>query len=296
MVDFFLALFYRTEDTLADLRSSLIGNVRVDVSPNLLKLSGSLGKLALGHNATTVDHVDLIRAIALLEDRIGPEVLDAKVVVLEIGVVIETEATPATYLNLLAKANQKRRFEYGATTVSFGNKNSRIVFYDKIEEMRAKRVEIPAELEGRNQLRVEWRLRRRIRRQVGRELILKDLANPVILAGLIRHFQKVYDQVIKPARALHVGAAGQLTAKLALDELFAFYLYEDGAQAVDARLRSFRKRMPGFHYDRLRDRVMSIYGRQPEHIVQLKDELDFKINEQCAKVLLSCLTPIKEKS
>lgn len=134
-----------------------LDNLKVTVSDENLKITGSLCKWFLGNNYKTLTRRDAQQAIEKLSDTFNLPMSSAKVTRIDIADNVILKNPIDVYFNHLGLLRYFKRLEepdglYYATT------KMRLCFYDKIKELRNNGDTIPEIYEGANVMRYEMRL------------------------------------------------------------------------------------------------------------------------------------------
>ncbi|RCW31383.1 phage/plasmid replication protein [Marinilabilia salmonicolor] len=135
--------------------SGYIGNLRVSVNERGVKVgNGSLCKYYLGDNLQTIGRQDTQKAIQKISDTLHLPFDRAHVTRLDIAQNLILKHPLPVYLNHLGTAQYYTRFEQ-PDSVYYSNSKRRLVFYNKVKEVTARREPIPELYRGRNALRFE---------------------------------------------------------------------------------------------------------------------------------------------
>jgi hypothetical protein len=162
---------YETGPTI----SGYIGNLRVTVNQRGVRVgNGSLCKYYLGDNLQTIGRQDTEKAIQKISDTLHLPFNQADVTRLDIAQNLILKHPISSYLNHLGTAQYYTRLEQ-PESVYYTNNKRKLVFYDKVKEHTAKREPIPELYRGRNALRFEMRLEKRLREQFNRPVVTANL-------------------------------------------------------------------------------------------------------------------------
>ena len=178
-----------------------IRNMGIYISPGIIIIHGSLAKFLNGENVSTLTFGQIEKAIRELENETGLSLETAIVTTVELGISLITSEPVAKYLKLFGFPARFTRHEYakitGVETISYSSPTGSYQFtgYDKVQEVQSKKKQkIPESLEGKNILRLEYKIKKRrgIKAKFRRDLTAYDLFNPI----LYRKLQNLFDRGI----------------------------------------------------------------------------------------------------
>lgn len=175
-----------------------LGNLKVRVNKNTLRVENSLCKWFLGDNLQTLNQESIKHANEKLSDILNVNIQNADVTRLDIGHNYSTLHKPQVYVKSLGELSRFRKGEYTNEGVSYRTKNIELAFYDKLKEYKAKGNKIPDELTNQNILRYELRLMKNIRSTLKRsEFTVKDLSNIDTYNQLQQLYNSMYNKIDK---------------------------------------------------------------------------------------------------
>lgn len=151
-----------------------IDNLRVTVTERGVKVGNSLCKYYLGDNLQTIGRQDTEKAIEKISDTLHLPFDRSHVTRLDIAQNLILKHPLPVYLNHLGTARYYTRLEQ-PDSVYYSNSKRRLVFYNKLKEVAARREPIPELYRGRNALRFEMRLEKRLREQFKRKEVTASL-------------------------------------------------------------------------------------------------------------------------
>ncbi|MBZ4676377.1 MAG: hypothetical protein JG782_996 [Anaerophaga sp.] len=155
--------------------SGYIDNLKVTVNERGVKVgNGSLCKYYLGDNLQTIGRKDTQKAIEKISDTLHLPFDRAHVTRLDIAQNLILKHPLPVYFNHLGPAQYYTRFEQ-PDSIYYSNKKRRLIFYNKVKEVTAKREPVPELYRGRNALRFEMRLEKRLREQLKRPEVKASL-------------------------------------------------------------------------------------------------------------------------
>lgn len=155
--------------------SGYIDNLKVTVNERGIRVgNGSLCKYYLGDNFQTIGRQDTQKAIQKISDTLHLPFDRAHVTRLDIAQNLILKHPLPVYFNHLGTAQYYTRFEQ-PDSVYYSNSKRKLVFYNKVKEITAKREPVPELYRGRNALRFEMRLEKRLREQFKRKEVTANL-------------------------------------------------------------------------------------------------------------------------
>ena len=175
-----------------------LGVFRVYVTITKVKLDkGSLCKYQKGNNCDTLTLEETKEALLSIGERLGLPIEKAIVGRIDFSTNLEMNYPPSDYFSLLGTYPGRKRLEQ-PNGIYFKNKQSNLLFYGKVEECKDKGYLLPEEYRGKNLLRIELRLMKRVPVQLKMEKIhANDLYNPRFFLHLLTYWHKSYKSVVK---------------------------------------------------------------------------------------------------
>lgn len=186
--------------------SGTLRNLKIYTSGSWLNISGSLPKFYYGNNVQNMTLCDIQKSIQYLSDLLKVDLSAFKVRRFDVAYTFSMEYHPANYLQMLLYASkrfEKNSFNDGGNGVQFVNDSVTLNFYDKRNESKKKRGEVPADA-GEYLLRYEWQTKRYPERILGRCLHVSDLCTVNVWGHLLKRYKGRYFSVI---RSDHFGGA-----------------------------------------------------------------------------------------
>jgi len=155
-----------------------------------IKIKGSLSKYFFGNNLETLTIDKTKNAVDKICDSLHLDVNDATISRIDFATNFIVTEPPQNYYSFFGDATRLNKSIQG-TTLYFSNKSRAIVFYDKVNEAKAHRMQIPNEFRDKNVLRYEYRLKRIKRNRI----TLKDLYSKEIFNWLIDQWLQRYHSI-----------------------------------------------------------------------------------------------------
>ncbi|HEY0055195.1 MAG TPA: phage/plasmid replication protein [Pedobacter sp.] len=188
--------------------NAIYKNFNFSITPIKVKICGSLTKLHAGNNIVNTSYYDDLASIKELEAVLGISLGNALVNRIDIAYNFQMEHEIYKYLDLLfSPLSTFKDIIYGKETKEFRNKDSSIIFYDKVKEAFLKKRK-PIEFKNLNLLRYELRLRKLSFKKLGIcDLTFKDLSDRSMYSKLIdvwyNNYQRVPKLSLAPSSAIN---------------------------------------------------------------------------------------------
>jgi hypothetical protein len=206
----FEKIYGHTEDYLC----WKIRNMKFRITSDRLVIHGSIAKFINNENCTPLNRSSVEKAIHLLEDEIGINLKNAKVIYCEFGPSLIVKEIPGKYLSFFGwPPNLSKSVNYSnsreITTITYKSKTGyqEFILYNKINEMLNKRAKqnIPEFYAGKNVVRLEYKIKnlRGINEKFGRELSAYDLFDVCIYQKFQNLFFEFYNSIEKCGRAVN---------------------------------------------------------------------------------------------
>lgn len=146
----------------------MLDNFKLTVKDTGVSLSGSLAKYYLKDNFNTLLRNDIKLAIEKLSDKLHLPVENAKIYRLDIAQNYVVKQKPELYFNDFGDCKNYQRL-LNEHSLYYKKKNINLVFYNKVEEGKAKKIEIPEIWKDTNILRYEIRFMKRLGRTLNED-------------------------------------------------------------------------------------------------------------------------------
>jgi hypothetical protein len=276
--------------------SGNIGNLGVYRNLDGVHIHGSLAKYLSGENITPLTREQVREAIEKLEVETGLDLSTAIVKGVECGLSITTNEYPSEYLKLFGYPGVFTRHEFsklgGIETVSYSTNTGAFQFigYDKmLETKRRKLQDIPPAFEGKNVLRLEYKIvrRRGIKAKFKRDLTAYDLFDPDVYRQLQNLFVEKYNAIPKFGRQYCFTPSKNITPKkwveiqadqyrhiLPKENLYLVQTFKESGALTGRNMERIRAA------ERRRDRENTVSDTSP-----LITELDVRIHTMMKDIL-----------
>ncbi len=172
-------------------------NMRINLGEEFVALWGSIGKFAHGNNLSEMTTSDVDGVLGELSDLLQLPVSQATVVRFDAGINVAVEKPVAQYLQVLGDMTRYKRRSHGRETVAYDLKCRTIHFYDKLAEMRYKKVKIPASLPSEYILRYEVQWKKEVERQWKKPVKASMLACDSFMARVANWMETELDRIPK---------------------------------------------------------------------------------------------------
>ncbi len=175
-----------------------LNGLKVTASRYQLKIKdGSLCKFYMGNNFQTMGRCDTQKAIEKLSDTLHLPMGKAKVTRMDIAQNFILKHPPDVYFNHLGALRYANRLQE-PTGLYYCLNGGRLCFYDKNQEQKSHREEIPDLYKGRNVLRYERRYTQRIASKFGvKEVTGALLSNEVFYVEVVKRWKADYQAIQK---------------------------------------------------------------------------------------------------
>lgn len=178
------------------------GNVEglsVSVSPNQVRVNGSICKWMLGDNYQAMGRGDIKRAVERLSDTLCLPMERAIITRLDVGLSIPVREPTANYFNHLGVLNYAQRLQQPHSLYYHRHRQAeRLCFYDKNREQRDHRESIPDLYRGTNVLRYEQRYMARLPHLLGvAQVTAAMLYDERFYISLLNRWREAYQAIRK---------------------------------------------------------------------------------------------------
>lgn len=138
-------------------------NLRVKINGDKVSVIGSLPKFYLGNNLQSLTRNETKNAIEKVSDLLQLPLEESKIFRLDIGASFQVNETLQNYYSCLGNLARFKKSEISnSQTLLYRTTTKALSFYDKTEEMKRSKQEIPDIYNGKNILRYELQLKKRI--------------------------------------------------------------------------------------------------------------------------------------
>jgi hypothetical protein len=176
--------------------SGNLENITVYVSDTGVSLRGSLAKFYLGDNIQTLTRGDVKIAIELLSDMLHLPMANAKVNQIDFAQNLIMKYKPGAYYPLLGECRHYNRLEQ-PESLYYNNTLRNKLFYNKVAEMKKKRITIPAPVAKQNILRYELRYISRLNKQFKSDVRACHLSDEKFYMNLVNQWVMEYENIHK---------------------------------------------------------------------------------------------------
>lgn len=154
-----------------------LGNLYVIQMPDGVLISGSLQKYFRGENVSIMTREQYQEAIRRIETATGLDADGSIVRTVEIGATIPVDHPPRDYMAGWGTISRFPKSTYGdGTTVLYSVRRRSFQGYDKAKEMKQKEHKaLPPGFPGPHAIRLEFKIKRGIKAELGRTLSLREV-------------------------------------------------------------------------------------------------------------------------
>lgn len=172
-----------------------LNGLRVSTNGAVLKVGGgSLARWYHGNNIATLNKTDTRLAVEALSDTLGVPMDKADLTRIDIAATLETDKPSTAYFGAFGAYKRAKRIEC-PTGLEYLGRDVSLCLYDKAAQMAKKREPIPQEYAGKNLLRYELRLQRRLPRLLKTEPTAETLWQDATYTALLELWAKEYRNI-----------------------------------------------------------------------------------------------------
>jgi hypothetical protein len=266
------------------IHTGYLKNLRVKATVNGVSTNGSLAKFHMGNNYQSLTRQTTEGAIQELSDALSLSVERARVYRLEIGSCLEMRRSVGQYWRFLGSSGRYERVEYKGGLL-YKNSKRALTFYDKAKDLKRHREPIPEIINGRNLLRYEVKLNKRVAEQLGKkEVLAGSLYDEDFYIKLLDRWEAEYFLINKINRPRAVSVELLKSVKQ-FDRLLAIVgLRTLGEQEVLATIEQWKDSLSKLQCSRLRSHIIDL--TKAKNLTEPDEgilELDSKIKQavQC---------------
>lgn len=193
---------YNNETNILTLKGK-IENYNVFLKQDRIILNGSLCKFWLANNIETLTKQQTAEAIQCLSDTLLLPIHKAKINRLDFAQNIITDYKPTTYYEYLGNCQYYNRFVQ-KSSIYYQNTLRKIIFYDKIEELKNKKLIIPKEWKDKNVLRYENRFTKNVTKEfrLSEPLTMKNLTDTNFCKKVLQKWTQNYKAINKTNKTI----------------------------------------------------------------------------------------------
>ncbi len=205
-----------------------LGNLRVEVYEGELTVEGSICKWYKGSNLESLTRTETEAMIKKLSEELGLPMERAEVQRLDFGRNLITRYKPWNYFRHLGRMKFTRREMFKGTVYYFKGDYWKLEFYDKVKEYKENTTgrELPEAWRGKNILRYEYSLLKRVKKSLGLPYGLEasKLYDPDFCRKMIDRWEKAYFEIDK--------TGGNITSLVSLAKKRAKGMFKGGILAL----------------------------------------------------------------
>ena len=260
-------------------------NMYVRIERMRMSGHGSIAKFLLGNNVVPFSLAMISEAIDLLSDMLHYDMRKAKISRLDVGYNFRMEHPVPMYLAMCKGLSRFTRISYGNSTLYYKQVEKELILYDKIQEMKDKKMNglIPLKYRQAYLLRYELQLHKNLERLLKQVVTGATLCDEAFQRKLLDMWYNLYCQIRKAQKALSFDKAllskptdayqyymGMLMSQGMSPEDFLLLLKQEGI-FIDPKSYSRLKQML--------DKAQAMYQAASIPNIDLIAELDRKVKE-----------------
>ena len=174
-------------------------NFRIKQMPKLILFEGSLAVFHFNQNYDTLTRASTELALENLSDMTHLLLKNASVSRIDFGTNLLLKRPLINYFERFGVLSRFKKSDmFNGETISYKNTQQELIFYNKIDELRKKKIFIPDFLQGKNVLRYEMRYLRNLHRQLQRQKVfVSDLYDKDFFSKMVDRWESRYFSIIK---------------------------------------------------------------------------------------------------
>lgn len=248
----------------------------VNVTDSYILMKGSVAKSMFGNNYYAFSLTDLKKWIDSIDNVFALKVSEAPVTSMEFSGNIFTDEKPENYFKILGSSGRNKQWQKFSSKY-FEGAYRNIIIYDKVKELKSDRQqqELAEEISEKNVFRFEVRYLKKLSKQLGRNVILKDLYDDEFFRQMIELYRQEYVRIhknnfVQPTLATMRSNDGK-------DYLLSYLVAEKGVDEVNEIVRQMKSKFTPVEHSRFKTALKKLkYLSEPSPLLT---ELDTKINE-----------------
>lgn len=203
-------------------------------SNGIVSINGSLAKFLNGDNVHTLNREDAEAAVMKLSDGFKVDPSDMRVTSIEFGSTFIMKKPPEAYFSKLGSMSRMVRNPIASSSLYYttvGKQPSKVLcFYDKAAEIGRKHEKMPVEFQGRNLLRYEIRLRKRLPQMLKVKAVrAADLYDVGFYRGIAEMWRDMYFSISKK-RVLEINADSRIKTVSDGFNAYVALMYRQGGE------------------------------------------------------------------
>lgn len=258
-------------------------NLDVRVTDKHCTIRGSLSRFYHGSNLYILSRQETKAAIEQISALLGLDISYAKLTRIDVASNLIMDHPVSSYLKLLQSIPRYKKSLIGlpeSPSLYFSTTQRKLLFYDKIHELRSKRVSVPAEFREANLLRYELRFNRHLPRQFsGKRVTCAMLYDERFYQKLVSRWLQEYKKIRK-ARKPKVGHRDITDCRVLNSYLATIGLEKVGADTMldDLSIRRSSGHIGKTQHSRLKSKISALRSNEAHTVEhELARELDEKM-------------------
>ena len=255
-------------------------NMRITLNEGSISVKGSLCKYHFGNNCETLNQSSTKEALDNISSDLSLDINNAMVSRIDFSTNIITKYKPTIYYPYLGNHSRFTRHPQ-ESSLYYNQRSKKLLFYDKIEEAKNKKMVIPNKYKGQNLFRYELVLKKDVARFLKyNSLLVQDLSTDLLFKKLMHLWYAYYKSIDKISKTIKIMPDNIKTPKDVKDVLYNAFIRSNPIE-VSKLMNELKARDVFEHkeyYSRLKSSIRKI---QKDEIVEndLMDELNKKVEE-----------------
>lgn len=259
-----------------------------------MRIECSLSKLLKGNNIYSLSFSEVTFVIKMIEEKLGIPIREGIIRRLDCEYTIRTKLKVKEYFRYFGDSRYFTRSTIQKTSIYYTNTLRVFNIYDKIKEMKNKRVEIPEDFKNTNVMRCEFRYRNQYLRNIAKEMGLEYLKVENLLDKEV--YTKIAELAFKEYKSISKVKNSHFDFSIlhSKAKFFEQLIYE-GIEAngglnvlldkIDAS-RAYNTGTPKEYYSRRKNEAKKIMSIKKEiHTSNIIDEINTKITEKYLAII-----------
>ena len=264
--------------------SGYLKNYKVNISGQGVSLKGSLAKYFLTDNFQTLTRSDSATAFKMMADELHIPIQKANVNRIDFAQNFLMKHEPQAYYNFLGECQYYKRQPI-SKSLYYSNTLRQKIFYNKVEEGKAKGLILPDVWNGQNVLRYEMRFTSRLPKQFNKtEITVSDLSDERFYVSIFDKYHAEYEAINK-LHLIHFNFSNMNSPKDFMKQLELIAINTIGQDKIMQEIENLRLQKAfgkPEYYSRLKKEIKDLC-KTPKMTASsdLVEELDKKI--KCSK-------------
>lgn len=261
-----------------------LNNLKISGGYFGLWISGSVNKFLNGNNLSNCTYLDIKAFIDTLSDILSLDISPAKVMRLDWAANLAVIHPVNHYIDSLGDKARFKRISESFHSIRYETLEKAFCFYDKLKEISDKKQFIPDQYKGKNILRAEYRITKKLKTHLKQDVRVSDLSTPSFYLRLVKLWEKEYQNIKKvPLMKQDLNINRETTTTQIQNCIYAELLRQKGGKKyIDQHISKFKSRgMTRHSTNRAKNNLYNILLQHSE----TSDELINEMNECVSKTV-----------